>query len=110
VTNEGGVYPLESGGGDPRYSNYAAANHVEGKAALIVRETGSSGGTVWHNNTSGQCNYCNNMVETLLPENAKLTAVPPQNSTAPNRFWHAQPMEYTGNAKTPSPRGGSSSC
>jgi RHS repeat-associated protein len=106
VTNEGAVVPLKSGGADPRFANYVAASHVEGKAAVVIRETGSTGGTVWHNNPGGQCNYCNNMVETLLPENVKLTTVPPEGAVAPNRFWHAQPMEYTGNSKTPNFRSG----
>jgi RHS repeat-associated protein len=42
-TSEGGVYSLTSG--TPELENYAASGHVEGKAALIIRRTGSSGGT-----------------------------------------------------------------
>jgi hypothetical protein len=41
--NEGGEIPLESGAPDPRYSNYPIAKHVEGKAAIIIRDRGLSG-------------------------------------------------------------------
>lgn len=39
---------------------------------------GISEGAIFHNHPNGTCGYCVNMTETLLPENAKLTVVPPE--------------------------------
>jgi hypothetical protein len=58
VSAEGKTIPLQSGGRNPAYSNYPAAGHVEGKAAIEIRNSGSSGGTVYHNNPGGTCGYC----------------------------------------------------
>jgi len=102
VTNEGASYPLSSGGPTP-YPNYPAGSHVEGHAAITIRETSSTGGTVYHNNPSGTCNFCHNMVPTLLPEGANLNVVPPANAAAPNQYWHDQPTSYVGNANEPKP-------
>jgi nucleic acid/nucleotide deaminase of polymorphic system toxin len=99
VTNEGDIVPLKSG--DSQLPNYASAGHVEGKAALEIRAGESSGGTVWHNNPNGTCNYCNAQIPTLLPEGSTLTVVPPESASAPSRYWFDQPTYYTGNARTP---------
>ena len=96
--------PLESAGANPSYSNYQAAGHVEGKAALEIRQTGSSGGTVYHNNPNGTCGFCNGQIETLLPEGAQLQVVPPANAVANNPWARANPTTYTGNASTPKPK------
>jgi len=104
VTNEGSVHVLESGGPTP-YPNYPNARHVEGQAASIIREEGSTGGVVYHNHPSGTCNFCHNMSPTLLPEGSTMQVVPPPGAAAPNRFWHDQPTEYTGNANDPKPPG-----
>lgn len=41
IPDEGDVVPLQSGDRDPLYSNYVSAGHVEGKAALWMRDDGS---------------------------------------------------------------------
>ena len=102
VTHEGATYPLESGGPTP-YPNYPNARHVEGQAAITIRETDSTGGTVFHNNPNGTCNYCHNMTSTLLPEGATLHVVPPEGAVPKGPNWHAEPTTYTGNANDPKP-------
>ena len=99
VTNEGGVIPLESG--NPSLSNYPAASHVEGKAALELRSSGSSGGTVYHNNPSGTCPYCNSQLPTLLPEGVTLRVAPPDGAIARTRRWIDVVKDYVGNANDP---------
>jgi hypothetical protein len=91
-TNEGDIVPLQSGAVYPQYSNYVSATHVEGQAAIYIRQNGSSGGP-----------YCDNMLETLLPEGATLTVIPPANAVPKNPKWNPSPTLYTGNANTPSP-------
>jgi hypothetical protein len=98
-TNEGATVPLSSG--SPLLPNYAASGHVEGQAALYIREAESTGGTVYHNNTNGTCGYCNAQIPTLLPENSQLTVVPPANAVANNSRAVATPTTYTGNANAP---------
>jgi hypothetical protein len=102
-TNEGEEIPLVSGNADPNYRNYIAAGHTEGKAAIKIRERESSGGTVFHNNTDGTCNYCNTQVGTLLPEGAALRVEPPPNVAAKGPKWYDKPTEYIGNANEPKP-------
>jgi uncharacterized Zn-binding protein involved in type VI secretion len=104
ITKEGQTVPLESGNTDPKYANYAAAGHVEGKAAIWMRDNDSEGGTVFHNNTNGTCNYCNTQIPTLLPEGSTLDVVPPDNAVANNQWAHADPTSYTGNANSPKVR------
>jgi RHS repeat-associated protein len=101
VTNEGAVVTLKSGEKDPAYRNYPAAGHTEGKAAIYIRENGSSGGVVYHNNTDGTCGYCDKQITTLLPEGATLKVVPPENASANNSMAKDTPTEYTGNSNNP---------
>jgi hypothetical protein len=101
VTNEGDVVRFINGGRDPRYSNYESAAHVEGKAAIWMRDHGSSGGVLYHNNTGGTCGYCDSHLETLLPEGATLRVMPPQDASEKNAKAIARPEEYVGNSKTP---------
>jgi hypothetical protein len=103
VTNEGDVIQFKSGGRDPAYGNYRSAGHVEAKAAWWIREHGSSGGVLYHNNTDGICGYCNTHVETLLPEKAKLYVVPPEDADPKNSRAIAEPTPYVGNNATPKP-------
>jgi len=103
TTNEGDTVHLTSGNADPRYANYPAASHVEGKAAIAIRDSGSSGGTVEHNNTGGTCGFCNAQLPTLLPEGAQLTVVPPANAVPANSRAVAVPTTYVGNANEPKP-------
>ncbi len=86
------------------YPNYVAAGHVEGKAAIQIRSTGSTGGTIHHNNPNGTCLYCQHAIPTLLPEGAMLPVVPPPNATAPNPRWIAEPTTYVGTADEPTQR------
>jgi hypothetical protein len=103
MTDEGEVVPLQSGNGNPNYGNYAAASHVEGQAAIWIRENQSTGGTVYHNNINGTCGYCDAQLETLLPENATLEVVPPANAVPNNSRAVATPSIYVGNANNPKP-------
>ena len=99
VTNEGKVIPLESG--NPSLSNYPAASHVEGKAAIELRASGSSGGTVYHNNPGGTCPFCNSLLSTLLPEGATLRVVPPAGAVARTPRWIDVIKDFVGNSATP---------
>jgi hypothetical protein len=93
--------PFSSGGANPKYSNYIPASHVEGKAAIYMRENEVTEGTVYHNNTDGTCPYCDKMLPTLLDENSTLTVVPPENAVAPKPSWVDRPKTYEGNANQP---------
>jgi hypothetical protein len=103
ITNEGNVVPLQSGQTSPLYSNYPPAGHVEGKAAIWIRENASTGGVLYHNNTGGTCGFCNSQISTLLPEGARLRVVPPGNAAAKNSRANEGPTDYTGNSAMPNP-------
>jgi len=103
ITNEGNAVPLQSGQASPLYSNYPPASHVEGKAAIWIRENGSAGGVLYHNNTGGTCGFCNSQIRTLLPEGARLRVVPPGNAAAKNSRANESPTDYTGNGAMPNP-------
>lgn len=53
---DGELIPLVSGKGS--MGNYAASGHVEGQAALIMRERGLTSGTLYIDNPNGICGYC----------------------------------------------------
>ncbi len=80
-----------------------AAAHVEGRAALQLRRSGSTGGTVHHNNPSGTCLYCLHALPALLPPGVALTIVPPDNARPPTPWWIAQPVTFTGQPPLPAP-------
>jgi hypothetical protein len=103
ITNEGEVISLQSGNASPTYANYPAALHVEGKAAIAIRESGSSGGVVYHNNPNGTCGFCNSQVPTLLPEGAELTVIPPAGTVPSSARWYVNPEPYVGNSSIPKP-------
>jgi hypothetical protein len=103
ITNEGDVVPLQSGGATPLFDNYSSASHVEGKAAIWIRDHGSTGGVVYHNNTDGTCGYCVSHVPTLLPEGARLSIVPPPDAVPKNSRYKASPIDRVGNEKRPNP-------
>jgi len=103
ITNEGDVVPLQSGGATPLFDNYSSASHVEGKAAIWIRDHGSTGGVVYHNNTDGTCGYCVSHVPTLLPEGARLSIVPPPDAVPNNSRYKASPIDRVGNEKRPNP-------
>lgn len=101
-TNEGNLIPLSSGNADPAFANYPAAFHVEGKAAIVIRTSGSSGGVVYINHPQGTCGFCNSQVPTLLPEGVPLMVVPPP-GTQPSPGWYVNLEPYAGNSATPKP-------
>jgi SCP1.201-like deaminase len=102
ITNEGNVVPLRSG--PPRsFKNYPPSKHVEGKAAIRIRENGSSGGVVFHNNTGGTCGLCDAQLERLLPETAQLDVVPPTGGVPKNSNAVAEPTFYVGDDVLPKP-------
>jgi hypothetical protein len=83
----------------PFYDTYGAAGHVEGQAAIIIRETGSSGGIVYHNHPNGTCPTCRSHVATLLQEGTSLLSVPPRNAVAIEKGWTARARPFIGNRK-----------
>jgi hypothetical protein len=84
VTNEGKIVEFKSGGGrDLPYGNYPIASHAEGKAAAWIRDNGSSGGVLYHNNPGGTCGYCRIQAKFLLPEGVELRIVPPEGAARP---------------------------
>jgi hypothetical protein len=100
ITNEGDVVPLQSGP-PGRYWNYPSAKHVEGRAAIWIRENDSSGGVLYHNNTDGTCGFCNAQIKRLLPKDARLDVVPPSDAIAKNSRARAGPTEYEGDVTMP---------
>jgi hypothetical protein len=101
ITNEGDVVPLQSSARSPLFSNYVPAGHVEGKAALWIRQHGSSGGVVYHNNTDGTCGFCNSQIKTLLPEGQRLWVIPPADAIAKNSSARQGLTDYVGNSEMP---------
>ena len=101
VTPDGKQISFKSGNSStPSYPQYKAqsASHVEGKAALYMRENGINEATVFHNNPNGTCGFCDRQVPALLPKGAKLTVVPPSNSVANNVRAIPVPKTYIGNS------------
>jgi hypothetical protein len=103
VTNEGNVVRLQSASANPLYRNYVPAGHVEGKAAIWIREHGSTGGVVYHNNTDGTCGRCNSQLGRLLPEGARLWVVPPADAIAKNPWARQGQTDYIGDSALPNP-------
>ncbi len=100
ITNEGNVVPLRSG--PPRsFGNYPPSRHAEGKGAIWIRENGSTGGVVYHNNTDGTCGLCNSQLERLLPHKAVLDVVPPPGAIPKNSQAKVKPTWYVGDAAMP---------
>jgi hypothetical protein len=76
--------------------NYAASGHVEGQAALIMRERGVSNARLLMDNPNGICGYCTSHVPTLLPEGAQLfDQSVPSGDTAEVPIMD-DPVEFTG--------------
>jgi len=101
ITDEGNVVPLQSGERNPLYNNSSRAGHVEGKAAIWIREHGSIGGVLYHNNTGGTCGYCNSQIERLLPKDAELLVIPPADAVAKKRGAMQYPAPYKGDSIMP---------
>lgn len=103
VLDDGTQIALTSGNADPNYKNYISASHVEGKAAVYMRENSVETGVVYHNNCNGTCPYCNKMLSTLLPEGSSLTVVPPADANATRRGWVDTIQTFFGNSNDPKP-------
>jgi hypothetical protein len=101
IANEGDVVPLQSADASPLYSNYVPASHVEGKAAIWIREHGSTGGVVYHNNTDGTCGWCNSQLKRLLLQKARLFVIPPADAVAKRRGATQDPTRYEGDDTMP---------
>ncbi len=101
ILDDGKQYSFNSGKPDPIYRNYIPASHVEGKAAIYMRENKIQSGTVYHNNTDGTCPYCDKMLPTLLEKDSTLKVVPPQNATSSKKGWITNEKIYIGNDKIP---------
>jgi hypothetical protein len=101
ITNEGDVVPLQSADANPLFSNYVPAGHAEGKAAIWMRNHGSSGGIIYHNNTDGTCGFCNAQIKTLLPKDTELLVIPPADSLAKKRGATQDPTFHVGNDLLP---------
>jgi SCP1.201-like deaminase len=92
---------LQSGGRHPVYWNYPVGGHVEGKAALWIRQNNSSGGVLFHNHPGGTRGYCDLQTRTLLPKNATLRVVPPADAIAVKEMAQSQLKNYIGDMKIP---------
>ena len=92
--------PLVSG--SPRLPNYQASGHVEGQAALIMRERGITNAVLHIDNPNGICLYCTRQVRTLLPERSALDVGAPLGTVIPNKWWGPSRI-FTGNSRNPSP-------
>ncbi|MGW5134182.1 RHS repeat-associated core domain-containing protein [Streptomyces sp. NPDC004135] len=97
---DGELIPLISG--KSSLPNYAASGHVEGQAALIMRDRGASSGRLLIDNPSGICGYCKSQVATLLPEKATLEVGTPLGTVTPSSRWSAS-RTFVGNDRDPKP-------
>jgi len=95
---DGELIPLVSGRSPLR--NYAASGHVEGQAALIMRDRGATNARLLIDNPNGVCGYCNSQVPTLLPDGAVLTVVTPLGTVTPSARWF-NGKTFVGNSKSP---------
>lgn len=94
---DGELTPLVSGADS--LPNYAASGHVEGQAALIMREQGVSYAELLIDNPNGICSRCVSQVPTLLPGGAELTATSPF-GPVPKPYWFNS-RTIVGNASDP---------
>ena len=94
----GELTPLVSG--KSPLGNYAASGHVEGQAALIMRERGVSTAELLIDNANGICGYCTSQVPTLLPEGAQLSVRTPLGTVPPSSRWF-NGRTFSGNAADP---------
>lgn len=104
LTSDGKQISFSSGNSsNPSYPQYKAqsASHVEGKAAIYMRENGINDATIFHNNPNGTCGFCDRQLSALLPEGSRLTVVPPKNSVANNARAVPVPKTYVGNKTMP---------
>ncbi|HLH96386.1 MAG TPA: DddA-like double-stranded DNA deaminase toxin [Xanthobacteraceae bacterium] len=101
ITDEGDVVPLKNGNPSPLYRTYSSAGHVEGQAAIWMREHGSTGGVLYQNNTGGTCGRCNGQINTLLPEESLLSVFSPEGSMPKNAWARVNPPPYKGTSQMP---------
>ena len=86
--------------GKSTLGNYAASGHVEGQAALIMREQGVSSAELLMDNPNGICGYCTSQLPTLLPEGAQLTVRTPLGTVPLSSRWF-NGRTFLGNAADP---------
>jgi len=65
-----------------------------------VRDDGITEGVLFYNNKQGSSGFCLNMTETLLPENSKLTVVPPEGAVPVKKGATGDVKTFNGNDKT----------
>ncbi|WP_406490644.1 hypothetical protein OHB06_01065 [Streptomyces sp. NBC_01604] len=95
---DGALIPLISKQG--KLNNYISSSHVEGQAALLMREMDATSGRLLIDNPNGICNWCKTQVNTLLPENATLQVGTPLGTVPKTAKWHNS-TTFTGNAQDP---------
>ncbi|MGW2520819.1 DddA-like double-stranded DNA deaminase toxin [Streptomyces sp. NPDC001617] len=95
---DGTLIPLVSG--KSALPNYAASGHVEGQAALIMRDLGASSGRLIIDNPNGICGYCTSQVPTLLPKGATLDVGTPAGTVTPSGRWSPS-KTFVGNDRDP---------
>lgn len=96
---DGESIPLTSGTGRKEFSHYPAYNHVEGQAAILMRQRGARHADLIMDNPNGICPLCNSNVPSLLPEGATLSVRTPA-GTVPKRGWQNS-RTFTGNTTDP---------
>jgi hypothetical protein len=94
------MIPLVSA--EPLMENYIASGHVEGQAALIMRERGTTSGVLNIDNLNGICGYCVSGVPTLLPEGAVLEVHTPLGTVPKGPTW-SNSRTFIGNSQDPLP-------
>jgi hypothetical protein len=97
---DGETIPLVSRAADP--ANYPASGHVEGQAALIMRERSATSGILEIDNPNGICGRCVSQVPTLLPEGAELNVRTPLGTVPRGPTW-SNSRSFIGNAADPLP-------
>jgi len=97
---DGEQIPLTSR--EPSLKNYPASGHVEGQAALIMRERGATSATLSIDNPNGICGRCVSQVPTLLPEGAELQVQTPLGTVPRGPTW-SNSRSFVGNAADPLP-------
>ena len=80
---------------------FPSTKHVEGKAAIWMRENGVTDAVLYHNNPNGTCNWCHPQITTLLPEGTTMKVVPPAGTVIPTAKWYVQSAPYVGNSQVP---------
>ncbi len=95
VSDQGEIFFLTSGGADPKYS-WPAAGHVEGKAAIYMRENAIKYGAIFHNHPKGTCNICRTNIPNMLLSGSRLRVIPMAWDGTSRKHWYHKPFTYRG--------------